>query len=188
MADKQDIRVTKTQNALAETLMALLEKKPFQKITVNDICTAALVSRSTFYLHFEDKYQLARFCLQREREEMARLVPQMDTRDVLRTILSRIQSTKRLYQNIVRTEMSAELLEMFRDHLRQPFMVSLRYKAQQGQPLCGPADILASYYATGTAGAIARWVESGFQATLEEMVHCVFTLLANVLVFPEKEV
>ena len=50
----QDIRITKTHMALSKTLMDLLEKKSFQKITVNDICQDAMVSRSTFYMHFED--------------------------------------------------------------------------------------------------------------------------------------
>jgi putative transcriptional regulator len=35
-----------------------LRTKSFAKITVNDICDTAMVSRSTFYTHFEDKFFL----------------------------------------------------------------------------------------------------------------------------------
>ena len=42
------------QNALA----TLLEAKPFEKITVDQICNEALLHRSSFYRYFHDKYDL----------------------------------------------------------------------------------------------------------------------------------
>lgn len=183
MPDKLDIRVLKTQRALAETLVALLEKKPFAKITVNDICTDALVSRSTFYLHFEDKYQLARFCLQREREAVAQLASQMDLHDILLAILTRIKQSEKLYRNMLRAEMNVELSEMLRDHLKHPFEMRLRQRAAQGYTLTGSADLLASFYAAGTTGAILHWIESGYRDTLEEVADCLDNLFTNALVF-----
>ena len=38
--------------------MILLEKKPFEYITVTEICRAAGVNRSTFYLHYENTCDL----------------------------------------------------------------------------------------------------------------------------------
>ena len=35
------------------TLISLLKKKPFEYITVSEICETAKVNRSTFYLHYE---------------------------------------------------------------------------------------------------------------------------------------
>lgn len=53
--DKQDLRIKKTQRLLALAMLTLLEKEGFSKITANDICTEAMISRSAFYSHFEDK-------------------------------------------------------------------------------------------------------------------------------------
>lgn len=60
---KEDLRILKTQNALKTALSKLLESHNFNLITVNDICEEALISRSTFYSHFEDKYDLLQRCL-----------------------------------------------------------------------------------------------------------------------------
>lgn len=36
-----------------EALLALLEKKEFAYITIRELCAAAGVNRSTFYLHYQ---------------------------------------------------------------------------------------------------------------------------------------
>ena len=56
--NKNDLRVKKTKNALYNTLMELMKAKSFEEIKVSDICNAALINRSTFYAHYNDKYEL----------------------------------------------------------------------------------------------------------------------------------
>jgi AcrR family transcriptional regulator len=41
-----------------EALISLLEKKDFEYITIKEICNAAGVNRSTFYLHYENTSDL----------------------------------------------------------------------------------------------------------------------------------
>ena len=43
-----------------EALIALLEKKDFEYITIKEICGKAEVNRSTFYLHYENTTDLLR--------------------------------------------------------------------------------------------------------------------------------
>ena len=43
---------------ITEAFMALLVASTFEKITVNAIVRKAGISRSTFYLHFQDKFDL----------------------------------------------------------------------------------------------------------------------------------
>ncbi|MGM9591674.1 MAG: TetR/AcrR family transcriptional regulator C-terminal domain-containing protein [Oscillospiraceae bacterium] len=51
-------RVSHTKIALAESLKALMHEKKFARITVDEICEKADVSRRNFYNHFLDKYDL----------------------------------------------------------------------------------------------------------------------------------
>lgn len=48
----------RAENALKDSLKKLMLQKKFDKITVEDICDAANVSRRDFYRHFCDKYAL----------------------------------------------------------------------------------------------------------------------------------
>ena len=56
-----DLRVQKTYSALTTSFEELLREKEFDKITVNELCTRALVRRPTFYKHFLDKYDFLSF-------------------------------------------------------------------------------------------------------------------------------
>jgi len=55
---KTDARVRRTRNALGDALIALMQEKPFDTITVQDVLDRAHVSRSTFYTHYSDKDDL----------------------------------------------------------------------------------------------------------------------------------
>lgn len=55
---KEDMRITKTKRDLRQALYQLIIKERFEKITVGEICTVAMVNRLTFYKHYADKYEL----------------------------------------------------------------------------------------------------------------------------------
>jgi AcrR family transcriptional regulator len=55
---KIDKRVRKTRDALGDALVTLMQEKPFDSITVQDVLDRANVGRSTFYSHFSDKDDL----------------------------------------------------------------------------------------------------------------------------------
>ena len=53
-----DLRVIKTRQAIKKSFLDLLRQKSFSVITIKDIANHAMIGRGTFYLHYEDKYQL----------------------------------------------------------------------------------------------------------------------------------
>jgi AcrR family transcriptional regulator len=56
--DKEDRRTKRTRHTLVGALLGLIEAKPYDFITVQDIITAANVGRSTFYAHYRNKDDL----------------------------------------------------------------------------------------------------------------------------------
>jgi AcrR family transcriptional regulator len=53
-----DQRVRRTRDALGDALVALMQEKPFNSITVQQVLDRAGVGRATFYSHFRDKDDL----------------------------------------------------------------------------------------------------------------------------------
>ena len=56
--NKNESKYFNTAVKMDEALISLLEKKEFAYITVKEICAAAGVNRSTFYLHYENTSDL----------------------------------------------------------------------------------------------------------------------------------
>ena len=57
--NKEDMRIVKTKKAIEDAFFSLMEKMPFEKISIKDICTAAMIGNATFYYHYNDKQDLA---------------------------------------------------------------------------------------------------------------------------------
>jgi AcrR family transcriptional regulator len=56
--NRLDPRVRRTRQLLQEALRKLLEQKPFDDITIQDITETATLNRATFYAHYPDKFAL----------------------------------------------------------------------------------------------------------------------------------
>jgi AcrR family transcriptional regulator len=53
-----DLRIRRTRERLGAALIALIEEKPIDNVTVREVLDRAEVGRSTFYLHYQDKNDL----------------------------------------------------------------------------------------------------------------------------------
>ena len=61
---EEHVSVRRTYLLLMKALLDLLAEMPFEKISLTDICRVSMVSRSTFYRYFEDKYDLVNWYFQ----------------------------------------------------------------------------------------------------------------------------
>ena len=98
---KEDIRILKTHRALINSMSKLLELHNFTRITTNDLCEEAQISRATFYFHFADKYDLLKYWLE-NRKPM--LINKKDTKEevekrVNHFVSDNLKSIKHLIDN-----------------------------------------------------------------------------------------
>jgi len=56
--EQTDLRVRRTHKFLQEAMIELIMEKGFDAITVGDISERAMINRTTFYRHYQDKYDL----------------------------------------------------------------------------------------------------------------------------------
>jgi AcrR family transcriptional regulator len=77
--EQLDLRIRRTHKLLWESLFELMtqSKQKYSSITINQICDRAMVHRTTFYKHFEDKDALLTFGFKQYQEE-ALIAPLLD--------------------------------------------------------------------------------------------------------------
>ena len=173
--------VQKTKYMLASALMWLLEKHSFRKISVGDICQEALVSRSAFYVHFVDKYELLKYCL----ESMLRLQAEQSRgkglEEQLMVLLESVQENQRALRNVLLADLSQEILEI----TQQTFNVFVRERLErleaEGMELPGPIQLLTAFYAGGLANIILCWIQEDFATPREVVARCQSNMILSLL-------
>ena len=177
---KQDVRVTKTQRSLSQALHSLLESQSFDKITINDICGEAMVSRSTFYAHIEDKYQLLHFSIGEVERHIFGDLRDKELRAVLLVTLENVQENVKILRNLVVAELDIELIEMFRQHFIAIFEDMLPALGQADEVPSAKVEVAASFYAAGVAQTTLLWIAKKLPITTEEMVDTLYELIQGL--------
>jgi AcrR family transcriptional regulator len=54
----KNVRLRRTQTLLREALIALIEERGFEALTIGELTDRAMVSRAAFYRNYQDKYDL----------------------------------------------------------------------------------------------------------------------------------
>lgn len=117
---KPDSRVRRTRDALGDALMALMQERPFDDITVQDILDRAQIGRSTFYTHYRDKddlflsdvddfLEIMSNLLLTRREPSNRIVP-------VRELLTHFAEMRSLHNAIVEADKMRDFLELGHGH------------------------------------------------------------------------
>lgn len=117
---KLDRRVHRTRETLGDALVALVQEKPFNQITVKELLDRADVGRSTFYAHYRDKddlftsdvdefLQWMSTTLLRSGESSRRIAP-------VREFFAHVAESRGLYDALVASGHIHEFLDLARSH------------------------------------------------------------------------
>jgi len=75
MEQRENRKVKYTKMVIRDSLMELMKTRPITSVSIKAICELADISRSTFYAHYKDQYDLLR---QTEEETLAYLEDMLD--------------------------------------------------------------------------------------------------------------
>ncbi|SFB27969.1 transcriptional regulator, TetR family [Cohnella sp. OV330] len=173
-----DLRVRRTRKLLWDALMALLGEsgRTFESLTVAEICERAMVHRTTFYKHFEDKYHLlcAGF------EELNKELAAMDFEERMRRPIQLLEQFghQRQFRTIMKSEQESTSIKSLMQRIGSGFMKNdlLALERKDG-PFPVPAEIIAEFYAGAINGIAAWWVQHGGDVSAETMDRYIGELL-----------
>lgn len=74
MSIENDLRIIKTRKLIRDAFVKLVDIKGFNGITINNIADMAMINRSTFYLHYTDKYDLLQQTMEEAIQNILQLV------------------------------------------------------------------------------------------------------------------
>ena len=173
-----DLRVRRTCERLGSALIALIQEKPINDVTVQDVLDRASVGRSTFYLHYRDKddlllSQLEMFlemmstALSVRKEKSNRVAPVTE-------MFAHIGNENKIYRMLAESGHLHEFFDLaegyFSRGIQQRLLESGRMKSVPQRELAARAAALA-----GSLLSLLRWWldrgEKETPAAMDELFH-----------------
>lgn len=168
-------------------LITMLKQKPFEYITVSELCKAAGVNRSTFYLHYETigdllsettRYLLNDFLsyfsddlasISHKLEECERDQLHFISDQYLRPYLSYIRDHKEVFCTMLthRRELGFEDVykQMF-DHIFDPILARFHYPTEDRK-------YVMMYYLNGINAIVLEWLKEDCGKSVEEVIEII---------------
>ena len=170
---KIDARVRRTRDALGDALIALMQEKPFETITVQDVLDLAHVSRSTFYTHYSDKDDLLMSDAEEFFESLSMALSAHEDRSdrvfPVKEFFAHLSDVQPFYKALVKSGKFQENMELARGHFARGIEKRLS-ELPRGKAI--PANELPAI-AFAQAGALMSlltwWLDRGMREKPAEM-------------------
>lgn len=172
MKKNLDLRIVKTKKAIYDALVVLLKDNMFEEIKVSDICKTALINRSTFYAHFEDKYDLFKSFINDLKEsfamELKGIADDLSVREyyleLIKAFLNHIEGKEDVYRSIVINNRNSIIMDMIYDVVNDDINRRID-KTMSGVP----SDIVSSFYLGAVVNIGVEWIKGGKKYSKEQI-------------------
>ena len=190
--NKAESKYFNTAVRFDKALLSLLEKKPFEYITMSEICEDAGVNRSTFYLHYENTadllkeattYVLDNFAsyFSVDMESIASKYENCDLQELnfinekyLHPYLSFIKENQRLFAAVLSQPTVFESKAIFQrlfDDVFNPILDRFHYPRDE-------QNYVMMFYLNGITAIITEWLKEDCRKSIEDIssiIHyCIF--------------
>ncbi|WP_042148365.1 TetR/AcrR family transcriptional regulator [Paucisalibacillus sp. EB02] len=177
-------RRNRTKEHLQLALIDLIKEKGFQAVTVKDIVNHSQYNRSTFYIHYQDKFYLAKDLLDSMLKGLEEAVAKPFERiRKVNTVklnarsfefVSYIYENRNFFELITYQDTIPELHTKFPQTILKIYQEKFQFKTINNIPV--DMDFFTRYTAYGFYGLLSHWIATGFAATQEEFIDEVIKL------------
>jgi AcrR family transcriptional regulator len=170
---KTDARVRRTRDALGDALIALMQEKAFETITVQEVLDRAHVSRSTFYTHYSDKddllmsdaeefFEALSMALSEHGDKSDRVFPAKE-------FFTHLAEVQPFYKALVKSGKFQENMELARGHFARGIERRLSELPRGKSIPANERSAIAFTHAGALLSLLAWWLDHGMREPPEQM-------------------
>ena len=192
--NKSESKYFNTAVKMDLALISLLKKKPFEYITVSEICEAAEVNRSTFYLHYETVgdllHEAARYLINdflsyfsNDVKSISFNISDCELPDLIficdkymKPYLTYVKEHKDVFGTVlfhVQTFRFEDVYKRMFEHIFNPILCRFNYPKENRK-------YVMMYYLNGINAIVLEWIKDDCNKTIEEIESiisaCIFGL------------
>ncbi|MGG1617131.1 TetR/AcrR family transcriptional regulator C-terminal domain-containing protein [Paenibacillus sp. NRS-1782] len=171
MSIKQDLRALRTKKSIECGFTELLNMSSFSSITVQDIANKAMINRSTFYLHFQDKYDLLDKLGNRIIDEFSSCIEFDDIKQynsILR-VVRHIQANATTYRALISINTETLNFAVEIQRIFENLCNNWIYRYEIKEKSKGAGDYFLRLFASSCLTTIKWWIEVNNNLTVDEV-------------------
>ena len=180
MAVKNNRRTIITKKILKDSLLELMQTKSISKITIKEICDLSDMSRSTFYLHYQDQFALLEDI---EKEVLKKTFENLKMLDTESSSISSIE----IFLNYIKenkTTFGILLCQMETHSFQQGIMNSVQSYIQSIIPELSDRceeQYLYSFIMHGCLNIIVDWINNDFNIEEHKLAEIIYRVCNNII-------
>lgn len=171
----------KTKELIQKSFMQILENKPFDSITIGEITKKACINRGTFYLHYQDKFDLLEQIEEQLFTDLGNHIDELhssyspadtfekDQEHLATALFSFIEKQSPILKLLLSNRGKAGFHIRFRDAFSEKVRVNLEKNERFKTDLNVPLEYFLSFITSAFLGLIEQWIQNGLDKTPEEM-------------------
>lgn len=184
MVKKTDLRVIKTKNLIYNTLIELMKDKTFEEIKVSDICNKSLINRSTFYSHYEDKYDLLVDFINSLKNEFISELNKNNSKlnnkeyyiELIKIFLNHIEERKEMYASIMINNRNSIMMDILLDVVNNDLLNKMNTDEFKTSI---PNDIIAKFYLGGVINIGVEWLKDNKKYSKDDIINYITQLIPD---------
>lgn len=172
-APKMDRRVRRTRDALGDALVALLQEKPFDEVTVQDVLDRAGVGRSTFYVHYRDKEDLfmsdADEFFERISNHLSRHKDPSDRVAMVGEFFAHVAQMRQFLTSLMTSGRFHDVMELAKEHIARGIEQRLAELPRGRAIPAGQRAAMAHAHAGALFSLMQWWIDHDMRESPEQM-------------------
>ena len=184
--DKNESRYYNSAKKMNLALISILDEKDFLDITVKEICQKAAVNRSTFYLHYENTYDLLKETLDNlykdffsrydESKKMDRLSNKTNdelyliTPKYLEPYLSFVNENKKIFKLLYFKNEVFNVQNMYNEWFNKifkPILVKFNVYDEEEQ------EYIMMFHLQGIMGLLMEWLKNDCSMSIDKLINVI---------------
>jgi AcrR family transcriptional regulator len=165
-----------TKEDILDTLMALLNERPLDEITVKDLTERCGISRQAFYYHFSDIYAVVDFGVHQEFDQ---LDFEEDWYEVLSQVGDKLRENRTVVLNTYRA-FERSYVERYLDKWFRPVMErEVRRAAEHYHVTEQQIDFVTELFKMGIVDVVLGWLDHGLTSRVKEYFDDFYTVFSG---------
>lgn len=179
MAVKNNRRVLVTKKILKESLLQLMKEKPISKISIKEICDLSEMSRSTFYLHYQDQFELLtdieNEVLDKSFESLSDLEGAFNTIESIESFLNYIRTNKETFGVLLCQSDTAD----FQEAIINKIQAHVKDSVSDFNEMTTDKYVFV-FLMNGSINVLRTWIKNDFDMPIPDLAKLIYYSCHNI--------